>query len=94
MNDFLPNGQTVGAAREEAKDKIRELYTYYPPKTEQQRANHEAVNAATIEFHEKLIDILPPHVSQHDIISHLLGIVRNKANEALALNVNRVENRE
>ena len=87
-------GQSIDGAREQKKRQIRELYTYHPPKTEQQRKNHENVNNATIEFHEKLIDILPPHCSQHEVISHLLGIVRNKANEALALNVNRVENKE
>ena len=75
--------------REEAKKRIRELYTYYPPKTDEQRENHEKVNQATIEYHEKLIDILPAYCEQTAIISNLLGIVRNKANEALALYVNR-----
>lgn len=86
------NGDDNGkdSRKESLKEQARQRYTYYPPKTDQQKQDHADVNEATIAYHEKLIDILPPYADQHEDIRFLLSIVRNKANEALAWYNNRL----
>ena len=73
--------------KETLKQRVKHECTYHAPKTEEQRNNHERVNAAVLDMLMKLIDICPVSAQLEEAISHF-KTGRNKANEALAVHVN------
>ena len=69
------------------KKQVKHECTYHAPKTEEQRNNHERVNAAVLKLLNELIDICPLSPQLEEAVS-FIKIGRNKANEALAVHVN------
>ena len=74
-------------AKQAYKERVRQECTYHPPTTQEQRENHEKVNAAVWTLIETLINICPLSPQLDEAIS-FIKTGRNKANEALAVHVN------
>lgn len=81
---------TTAAEKANLLQRVIHECTYHAPTTDEQRQNHEQVNAAVLELLEKLIDICPVSPQLDEAIS-FIKIGRNKANEALAVHVNAKE---
>ena len=90
-NGGTPNPRHEKHMKEHYKKRVRHECTYHAPTTDEQRQNHEKVNAAVLDLIMKtLIDICPLS-PQLDEAINAIKIGRNKANEALAVHVNAKE---
>lgn len=90
VNGGTPNPKHRKHRKEHYKQQVTHECTYHAPTTEEQRNNHERVNAAVLHLIHELIDICPLSPQLKEAVS-FIKIGRNKANEALAVHVNAKE---
>ena len=79
--------QEIANKKEQFKEQVTHECTYHPPRTEEQKENHNRVNVAVLHLIHVLIDICPLSAQLREAISHI-KTGRNKANESLAVHVN------
>ena len=75
------------AIKDEFRDNCTKKFTFHQPKTEEHRNNHKTVNDATLAYVNALVDVCPVS-DELKMAVELIGLARNKANEALAIHVN------
>lgn len=63
--------------------KLEELFSYHPPKTDEERAKHDWVNSATVTYAKSLAEVIR-NPAELTVALRKLQEVRNTANFAIS----------